>query len=49
MVKRKANIPVRTVFDKMIEDKKAIVKSIRDGERKEVIERERNVRFATPV
>jgi hypothetical protein len=47
--KEKANIGTRSVFDKMIEDKKAIAKSIRDGVRKETIEKERDVRFATPV
>lgn len=46
---RKANIGSRTIFDKIIEDKKAIAKSIRDGQRKETIERERDVRFVTPV
>ncbi len=46
---KKANIGVRSIFDKMIEDKKAIAKSIRDGKRKEMIEKERDVRFVTPV
>lgn len=44
-----ANIGPRTIFDKIIEDKKAIVKSIREGERKEIIEEKRDARFATPV
>ena len=47
--KKKANIGPRSVFDKIIEDKKAIAKSIRDGVRKDIIEEERDVRFATPV
>lgn len=46
---RKANIGARSIFDKIIEDKKAITKSIRNGERKDFIEKERDVRFATPV
>lgn len=46
---RKANIGARSIFDKIIEDKKAIAKSIRDGQRKETIEKERDVRFVTPV
>lgn len=46
---RKANIGVRSIFDKIIEDKKAIAKSIRDGQRKEIIEKERDVRFVTPI
>ena len=49
MKDNKANIGPRTIFDKIIEDKKAIVKSIREGERKEIIEEKRDVRFATPV
>jgi len=44
-----AKIGPRTIFDKIIEDKKAIVKSIREGERKEIIEEKRDARFATPV
>ena len=47
--KEKANMGTRSVFDKMIEDRRAIVKSIRDGKSKETIEKERDVRFATPV
>ena len=47
--KEKANMETRSVFDKMIEDRRAIVKSIRDGKSKETIEKERDVRFATPV
>ena len=46
---RKANIGKRSIFDKIIEDKKAIAKSIREGKRKDVIEKERDVRFVTPV
>ena len=46
---RKANIESRTFFDKIIEVKNTIAKSIRDGQRKETIEREREVRFVTPV
>ena len=46
---KKANIGTRSIFDKIIEDKKAIAKGIRDGQRKETIERERDVRFVTPV
>lgn len=40
---------MRSIFDKIIEDKKAIAKGIRDGQCKEIIERERDVRFVTPV
>ena len=47
--RKKANFDTRTIFDKIIEDKKAIAKSIRDGVRKETIEKERDVRFVTPV
>ena len=46
---RKANTGVRSIFDKIIEDKKAIAKGIRNGQRKETIEKERDVRFVTPV
>ena len=46
---RKANTGMRSIFDKIIEDKKAIAKSIREGERKDIIEKERDVRFVTPV
>ena len=46
---RKANTGVRTIFDKIIEDKKAIAKDSRNGQRKETIEKERDVRFVTPV
>lgn len=49
MRETKANIGPRTIFDKIIEDKKAIAKSIREGERKEIIEEKRDARFATPV
>lgn len=47
--RKKANFDTRNIFDKIIEDKKAIAKSIRDGVRKETIEKERDVRFVTPV
>ena len=47
--RKKANFDTRTIFDKIIEDKKATAKSIRDGVRKETIEKERDVRFVTPV
>ena len=40
---------VRSIFDKIIEDKRAIAKSIKDGKSKETIERERDVRFVTPI
>jgi len=46
---KKANIGPRSIFDKMIEDKKAIAQSIRDGKRKDFIEEERDVRFVTPI
>ena len=46
---RKASPGRRSIFDKIIEDKKAIAKSIREGERKDIIEKERDVRFVTPV
>lgn len=46
---KKANSGMRSIFDKIIEDKKAIAKGIRDGQCKEIIERERDVRFVTPV
>ena len=47
--KEKANMGPRSVFDKMIEDRRAIVKSIRNGVPKETIEKERDIRFATPI
>ena len=46
---KKANIGSRSVFDKIIEDKKAIAKSIRNGVHKEAIEKDRDVRFVTPI
>ena len=46
---RKANTGMRSIFDKIIEDKKAIAKSIGEGESKDIIEKERDVRFVTPV
>ena len=46
---KKANKGIRSIFDQIIEDKKAIANSIRSGQRKETIEKERNVRFVTPI
>ena len=39
----------KSFFVKMIEDKKAIIKGIREGVPTKTIEKERNVRFVTPV
>ena len=39
----------KNFFVKMMEDKKAIIKSIRDGVPTKEIEEERDVKFATPV
>lgn len=39
----------KNFFVKMMEDKKAIIKSIRDGVPTKKIEEERDVKFATPV
>ena len=39
----------KSFFVKMIEDKKAIIKDIREGVPTKVIEEERDVKFATPV
>lgn len=39
----------QNIFIKMIEDKKAIIDSIRNGVETRKIEEERNVKFVTPV
>ena len=39
----------KNFFVKMMEDRKAIIESIRDGVPTEKIEEERDVKFATPV
>ena len=39
----------KNFFVKMMEDKKAIIKSIRDGVPTKKIEEERDVKFVTPV
>lgn len=39
----------KNFFVKMVEDKKAIIKGIREGVPTKVIEQERDVKFATPV
>lgn len=39
----------KSFFVKMIEDKKAIIKSIRAGVPTKTIEKERDVKFVTPV
>lgn len=39
----------KDIFTKLIEDKKAIIDSIRNGVSAEAIEKERNVKFVTPV
>ena len=39
----------KNFFVKMVEDKKAIIKGIREGVPTKVIEEERDVKFATPV
>ncbi len=39
----------KNVLIKMIEDKKAIIKSIREGVPTKVIEEERDVKFVTPL
>ena len=39
----------KNFFVKMVEDKKAIVKGIREGVPTKVIEEERDVKFVTPV
>lgn len=39
----------KNVFVKMVEDKRSIIKSIREGIPTKKIEEERNVKFVTPV
>ena len=39
----------KDIFTKLMEDKKAIIDSIRNGVSTEAIEKERNVKFVTPV
>ena len=39
----------KNVFVKMVEDKRSIIKSIREGVPTRKIEEERNVKFVTPV
>lgn len=39
----------KNYFEKMIEDKKAIINSIRNGVSTEIIEEERDVKFVTRV
>ena len=39
----------KNFFVKMVEDKKAIIKGIREGVSTKVIEKERDVKFVTPV
>ena len=39
----------KNFFVKMVEDKKAIIKGIREGVSTQVIEKERDVKFVTPV
>ena len=39
----------KNFFVKMVEDKKAIIKDIREGVPTHVIEEERDVKFATPL
>jgi hypothetical protein len=39
----------KNFFVKMVEDKKAIIRGIREGGPTKVIEEERDVKFATPV
>lgn len=39
----------KNIFVKMVEDKRSIIKSIRDGVPTKKIEEERNVKFVTPV
>ena len=39
----------KNFFIKMVEDKKAIIRDIRDGVSTKVIEEERDVRFVTPL
>ena len=39
----------KNFFVKMVEDKKAIIRDIREGVPTKVIEEERDVKFATPL
>ena len=39
----------KNFFVKMVEDKKAIIRGIREGVPTKIIEEERDVKFATPV
>ena len=39
----------KNIFVKMVEDKRSIIKSIREGVSTKKIEEERNVKFVTPV
>ncbi len=39
----------KNFFVKMVEDKKAIIKGIREGVPTKVIEEERDVKFAKPI
>ena len=39
----------KNIFVKMVEDKRFIIKSIREGVPAKKIEQERNVKFVTPV
>lgn len=39
----------KIIFVKMVEDKRSIIKSIREGLPTKTIEEERNVKFVTPV
>lgn len=39
----------KNIFVKMVEDKRSIIKSIREGLPTKTIEEERNVKFVTPV
>ena len=39
----------KNFFIKMVEDKKAIIRDIREGVSTKVIEEERDVRFVTPL
>ena len=46
MEKKKEN---KNIFAKMVEDKRSIIKSIREGVPTKTIEEERDVKFVTPV
>ena len=39
----------KNFFTKMIDDKKYIIESLRKGKTAETIERERDVKFVTPI